>query len=463
MTRASSRIFRLLMACAPVACTPGSSAPNLEARVDSVLAPLVASHEFSGAVVMTRGDSVVYARGFGMANHEAGVAFTPDTPSDGASLAKPFTASAVWWLVHEGRVDLDAPVREYVPEYPHAGTTVRQLLWHSNGLPDDYAFFDPHFGPGEPRTTPAMLRVVARQQPSPAFTPGTRYQYSSIGYDVGALVVERRSGTSFEEVLRQRFFEPLGMRSSFVRPARLSDWTGVRTMGYRWRDSAWVPVDVYDMEAFRGGSNIYFSARDLGRWAGAHARGVAIPAPVLTAGQEWMTVGGKRADMTGLNWYCDEGRERCYYTGDLNAFHALVYWDRVRKESVAFVSNSSLPVWRRARLGRDLVDVLAGRPRREEHTMAFARFDSTTRSSIAGTYDAPGLGRITVQPGSQSRLSLRVGDRLDQDVFQVSGDVFYVPGLDYWLAFSGASDTAMMHLRSLFTDVTARRLSAGDR
>jgi len=325
----------------------------LNARLDSLMAPLVASHEFSGAVVLARHDSTLYARGFGIANRDSAAAFTPDTPSDGASLARTFTAAGVWWLVSEGKIDPAARVRRYVAEYPHAATTVRQLIGHADGLPDDYAFFDAHFTDTQARTIEAMLRVLARHAPAPSFAPGTRFEYSSLGYDVAALLIERVTGQRYEQFLQRRFFTPLEMSSSFVRPARLADWRGTRTRGYRWRDTSWIPVEVFDMEAFRGGSNIYFSARDVSRWANAHAGGRAMPAEVLAAGASRVVVAAERTALTELNWYCDATGDRCYYTGDLNAFFSFVYWDRARGESAVFVSNSALPMWRRAELARD--------------------------------------------------------------------------------------------------------------
>jgi CubicO group peptidase (beta-lactamase class C family) len=72
----------------------------LSDRVDGLVAPLVAANEFSGAIVLARGGKTVYARGFGMANHAAGLAFTAETPADGGSLAKTFTAAGIWWLAH---------------------------------------------------------------------------------------------------------------------------------------------------------------------------------------------------------------------------------------------------------------------------------------------------------------------------------------------------------------------------
>jgi CubicO group peptidase (beta-lactamase class C family) len=444
-----------LPALALAACAGDEPDSTLTRRVDAVFAPLVEAHEFSGAVVLLRGGEVVYQRGFGSANHDARIPFTPESPGDGGSLAKTLTAAGIWWLAQEGRIKLDAPATDYVAGYPHPGTTVRQLIAHSNGLPWDYAAFDQHFAPDQPRTTESMLEIVARHFPQPRFQPGTRFEYSSFGYDVAALAIEKASGQSYEEFLDERFFAKLGMEQSFVRPGRFADWPGARTLGYRWRDGAWVPFDVFDMEAFRGGSNIYFSAADLGRWGAANAAGTALPAAVYEAGQRRTEVAGQPTGLTGLNWYCDEAQLRCYYTGDLNAFYSFVYWDRVRNESVAFVSNSTLPAWRRPALARGLVDALAEQPARANVRAQFERFSPDTQSAIAGTYAAAGFGPAVLSKGAEG-MRLRIGDDVEYDMFLVAADTFYVPGLDYWLAFTGTPPTAM-HLSSMFVDTVLQR------
>lgn len=439
--------------------TGRDDADSLARRADALLQPLVAAHEFSGAVVLSRGDSVLYARGFGMANHETGTPFTPDTPSDAASMAKTFTAAALWLLVHEGRVALDTPVVRYVAEYPHPATTVRQLIGHSNGLPDNYEFFDAHVAPGEVRTTEGLLRVVARERPAPSFPPGTGFEYSSLGYDVAALLVERVTGRRFADVLAERFFSPLGMTASFARPARLADWPGVRTMGYRWADSAWAVFDVFDGEAFVGGSNLYHSAHDLSRWARAFALGRALPAEVMAKAQAWMTVAGKEVPITALSWYCDAPRERCYWTGDLNAFYTFAYWDRARGETVVYVSNSALPMWRRAELARALVAVLAGRAAGLEGASGAApveRFSDSTHTRVSGAYEVPELGTLHLQV-SGDRLVLQRGEGLAFAVFPVSAEVFFVPGTDWWLSFSGGVPPSVVRVRSVFGEWEGRR------
>ncbi len=85
---------------------------------------LVGRQLFQGAVVIGRGGVVQYPAGFGFADRERQVPFTPETPTDAASMAKTFTAAALLLLAAEGRVDLDAPVQDILPSFPHAATRV---------------------------------------------------------------------------------------------------------------------------------------------------------------------------------------------------------------------------------------------------------------------------------------------------------------------------------------------------
>ncbi|MFN0184081.1 MAG: serine hydrolase domain-containing protein [Aquabacterium sp.] len=431
--------------------------------VSALVEPLVSVHEFSGAIALMRGHQLVYAQGFGQASHDPAAAFSPQTPSDGASLAKTFTAAGLWWLVHEGRLTMDTPVQAIVPAYPHGGVTVAQLLAHSNGLAPDYEIFDKHFAPGQPRTTEALLRIAGQTMPAPAFGPGTRFEYTNLGYDAAALVIERISGQRYADYVRDRFFRPHGMTHSFARPPQFADWPVPRTRGYRFRDGRWQDHDAYDDEAFLGASNLIFSATDLARWGQAWAQARALPAEAERAGQAAPLIDGRPSAINGLSWYCAPGGRRCHYTGSLNGFHALVYWDRDRQESVALVSNSAIPAWTLIPLQRGLVDALAGRPATPPSPAASALvpLPRAARGSVAGRYRAPGLGPVHLRWTGQ-QLLIQPDGGLPLDAHPVSRSVFYVPGLDWFIGFSagtgGDPRPALLHVRSMYLEADATRL-----
>jgi CubicO group peptidase (beta-lactamase class C family) len=169
------------------------------------------------AVAITRGDTVVFARGYGRDGREQDV--TAHTPFRIASLSKSFTAAAVLQLVEAGRVDLDASVQTYLPTFatadPNASRriTVRQLLNQTSGMAD--AGY-----PGVTRDQPANLRdrLVGLHDAHLVSPPGTEFHYFDPNYQVLAALVEAVTGQPFEEHLRRRLFAPLGMAETAAAP-----------------------------------------------------------------------------------------------------------------------------------------------------------------------------------------------------------------------------------------------------
>jgi hypothetical protein len=237
----------------------------------------------------------------------------------------------------------------------------------------------------------------------------------------------------------------------------LADFPGPRTLGYRWADTAWVVVDVFDNEGFVGGSNVYVSAVDLGRWAAAFAAGSALPPAILMLGKAPPIIDGLPSPITGLSWYCDGTGARCHYTGAINAFHSLAYWDRARGAAVAMVSNSDLSPWTLITLQRDLVAALEQREPDRSVRPDFVSVDARRLEMVAGRYTASGGDTITVSD-SPDGLRMRIGNGLEFGVFHVAPDAFYVPGPDYFLGFSGDAETRQMHVRSMFVDFVASRV-----
>jgi CubicO group peptidase (beta-lactamase class C family) len=465
---------------APSAAPPALPAASVAAQGQRVLEAWNAAVGFSGAVVLMRNNQVLYAGAVGLARRGPDLPFTVDTPSDGASLAKTFTAAAVFQAVASGQLAWDEPVQRLVPEYPHPGVKLRHLLNHRNGLPD-YDALDKAFEPGQVRDTSALLRATSQLKLAPTHAPGAQFEYSNIGFDVAALMLERSSGQHWESWLRSRYFDRLGLQGLAARPARQADWKGPRTLGYRQRQGSWELFDVFDGEGFYGASNFYGSAHDWARWGAAFADGRVLPPAQLDAGLRTpLFESGLPSQLNQLSWYCDTALQRCYYTGNLNAFHSLVYWDRERREVVAFVSNSTLHPWQAAVISRDFVATLAGRPLdadlaptatspaaaapaagpgRPGTTPQFERLAEADLPAVAGSYLAPGLGRVTLSLRDK-QLHIRVGQGEETQVFRVTRQQHYSPALDLTLGFTGPPQARRLHLLSVFHHASAARDAA---
>ena len=194
-----------------------SSIGPADARIDSVFA-FIKPDAPGCAVGIYRNGELTWARGYGLASIEHQLPITPRTIFDLGSTGKQFTAALTLLLVAEGTVDLDAPVRRYVPELPAWAdtTTVRHLLHHTAGVRDYLTLFSAGGIRNQDWTTQSdAVRAVARQR-ALDFAPGSAFSYSNSGYMLLAEIVARRSGKPYAQVARERLFAPLGMTRTLI-------------------------------------------------------------------------------------------------------------------------------------------------------------------------------------------------------------------------------------------------------
>lgn len=413
--------------------------------LETLFADLHARGLFDGAVVAGN-DEVVFARGYGEANVARHVPFTPDTPSDGASLAKTLTAAVLLHLAAEGTVDLDAQAQRLLPELPYPDITLRHLLSHSSGIPvSDYDYFDPYIPKGEVRTTEMLLRVLASRKPPLASAPGTAFEYSSFGYDLAALAAARAAGTSYADLVRERVFRPLGMASAFVRPARLDEFPVPRTLGYRRAGGRLELNDVFDLEGFHGGSNVYISAKDLHRWNLSFLRRPLLPPAALTRALEPAKVGNGISGLTLGSWYRSADRGAFWYSGHLQGFHSEVFRNVRSGISIVYVSNNTLEPWLQKGIVRAVVTVLEQGTVPPVVAPATDPVSSKEHASLAGRWMLPHGGDVVIARSGDTICIEREGVRYR--IVQITPRAFYVPGLDFVLGFARGTEGTLSRIR----------------
>ena len=424
-----------MIALAAAACGAAvSPARNAVVQIDALVADLHQRGLFDGAVVVGDARSILYEQGFGDANIERGVAFTPDTPADGASLAKTFTAALLLALQSEGRLKLDDPVQRYLPELPYGDITLRHLLSHSSGLPvADYDYFDPFLPKSEVRTTERLVAVLNEQRPALRFAPGTAFEYSSFGYDVAALAAGRAAASTYAALLRERVFGPLGITSAFVRPGRFADFPGVRSLGYRRANGKPELNDVFEGEGFHGGSNIYISARDLHRWNLSFLTSPVLEPSALSAALDFARIGTAESGLTLGNWYRTPDSSAFWYSGHLQGFHSEVFRDMRARQSIVYVSNNTMPSWLQKAFVRAINAILDGADAPMMNGPAVDDVAPEDLAALTGTWKAEGEPPSIERTGDHlSMMHNGVGYRM----VQVERRMFYVPGLDCMVGFA---------------------------
>jgi CubicO group peptidase (beta-lactamase class C family) len=155
-------------------------------------------------------DDFSWSRGFGWADVENNVPANAESAYRLASVTKTVTAVAVLALVEEGKIDLDAPIQQYVPYFPRKKwpVTVRQLLGHIGGI-SHYKNDDAESHIKEPKNTREALAIF--QDFDLVAEPGTRYHYSTYGYNLLGAAIEGASGLPYGEFVNSRIFDPLDM------------------------------------------------------------------------------------------------------------------------------------------------------------------------------------------------------------------------------------------------------------
>ncbi len=238
MMRTSSRCFALswmLLACSP-ATTPSlaqtpSSAPS--PAVTKALQPLVDSHCLAGAVTLVADkERILSVNTVGYSDIAARRPMSADALFWIASQSKPITATALMMLVDEGKLSLDDPVANILPEFrgqwlaveqdrdrvylkrPQRPITVRDILSHTSGLPFASAAEQPTLDLLPLRVTALTYAMTPLQ-----FEPGSKYQYSNAGINTAGRIIEVKSGMPYEEFLETRLFHPLGMKDTTFWPS----------------------------------------------------------------------------------------------------------------------------------------------------------------------------------------------------------------------------------------------------
>jgi len=412
------------------AATATASEP---AGLHQSLDKLARDEKFSGAVVVRGPDGVRFARGYGWANPFERLAFTPDTPVDSGSLAKPVTSAAVLLLIRDGRIELDAPVQRYLPEYPHASATVRHLLSHSAGL----AFTESL----EALANRSNAELLAAADPL-LFAPGTAFSYCNLCFMTLALLIERVSGMHYLAFVRERLAVPPGVA---LRPQRLADWTG-RAIGFRSKpDGAIEPFDSWEGELLYGAANLSISASQLAQWGSEwwQPRLQALREVATTAAR----IGRNESGLTLGNWYCAPTGRRCHYLGHHEGFHHMLYWDADRRISIAMVSNNALAPALQQRLQRGLVAFAEDEPDRGRRELETQFAD---RRVAVGRFKLPSGERVEVNARGRRHFVRRGG--LDYPAVLIGAGIRYVPGLDLYVA--GTLDRRLRWL-SLYEDFQA--------
>ncbi len=343
---------RLIFLFLSLFMTIETKAQNESTRIDSLMSSLYQSGEPGAALAIVKNGSVVFKKGYGVADLYSKRPITSFTNFNICSMTKQFTAYGVLQLQHEGRLSLDDTLSRFFPDFAlrvAGSVTVRQLLTHSSGIVDHYSFVDKTL---YKEFWDKDVLTAVRSVDSLYFTPGSRYRYSNTAFCLLSLIIEKLSGKTYPTYICDNIFAPLNIkRSSVIQPDfKISD----RALGYECEKDSFKISDAKESLFFStmGDGGVYTSIDDYLLWIVAIQQKKALnPSLVQEAQSAQFPIDSVRNLSYGYGWFVAGSGDAklVYHAGSNGGFRTIVLTKPAENYAVVIFSN---------RTGIDLEDLV---------------------------------------------------------------------------------------------------------
>ncbi len=233
-------------------------------KIDSLFTPWNKTNQPGGTVLISQNGETVYSKAYGLASLEYNVPNTLNTRFNIGSLSKQFTAMGIVVLEEQNKLSFDDDIRKYIPELaPYDKTiTIRHLLHHTSGIRDLHGLLGlAGWRPADLETNEDVYRVFKNQKDL-NFNPGDELSYSNTGYIFLARIIEKISGMTFEQWMKQNIFDPLAMKNTYVE-IQHDRIVSNNATSYYLRDDFKRAIEYW---GYFGAGNMYSTVEDLNIW-----------------------------------------------------------------------------------------------------------------------------------------------------------------------------------------------------
>ena len=319
--------------------TPTPQTALIAPQIDSLLTHKTTHQQFSGSVLIAQSGQVLLSKGYGMADWDHRVPNTPHTRFYLGSTTKQFTAMAILILQQRGKLHVRDRLCVYLAYCPAAWqpVTIHELLTHTSGIPQ---LDDSQLSNNSPEAWIASYNGVPL-----AFTPGSRYNYCSVCYQILGYVVERASGEPYSVFLQQSIIDPLQMRSTGFDPNYLS--LPNHSVGYAsWRVKAvTLGWSLAPQWSFLFGSGLlYTTVEDMYRWDQALYTNALVSQQTLAeAFTPYVAASQYTGSGYGYGWFIAKapapGHRLIWHDGRIDGFRTYIGRHPDDHVTIIFLSN----------------------------------------------------------------------------------------------------------------------------
>lgn len=417
---------------------PNIEMPSKEAIVDAMFNEVIKDDSSGAAVLVAQNGEILYEKGFGFANLEHHVPVTPETKFRIGSITKQFTAAAILKLQEEGSLSVDDSLSKFLPDYPRGNeVTIHHLLTHTSGI---------HSYTNKPNF---METVTAEVKPEDLidsfkdddfdFDPGEKWLYNNSGYFLLGYIVEKVSGESFGDYLKNHFFEPLGMKNTGVH-----HWSLIlehEATGYSYKNGKFQKALNWDMSRAGGAGALYSTVGDLYRWNEAIFNGKALSESSLEASFTPVTLNdGSKANAMGgeygYGWGIAErrGMQEIAHGGGLNGWSAYLSRYPEANFTVVVLSNCLPPPpgVNPTRMAHDIAEVYLWEQMAKRESFAT---DTTVESHIYDAYVGKYAYAILKVTKEDNRVFAELTGQPKFEIFPKSETEFFWKVVDAQITF----------------------------
>jgi CubicO group peptidase (beta-lactamase class C family) len=339
--------FLFIMITLVVSCNPKT--PFYD-KVDTVFSDSFTPDGPGGAILIMKGEKIIFEKGYGLADLNTKEKITPQTLFNTGSISKTFVSCIILDLAKEGKLSLNDSIAKYFMDFknPSIAQKVRihHLLTHTSGLPDNRRIFlDSIFlltAKDEENFAPIKLND------SLLFEPGSRYEYSNPAFNGLALIIEKVTGKKWQEVVKEKIFDPAGMKTSTITDGPYPT-TGV-SHAYLKTRIGYIEKDYGEEPTFAAAGNggVWSTVEELARYERALRKASFLPKEIIDDSRgikKYQNWSSDTPPFIGYSWFIGqtpEGYKMIYHTGTQGGFYGD--YVTIPEKGITYIMLCNIPV-----------------------------------------------------------------------------------------------------------------------
>jgi len=319
-------IFALIFISLLIGC---EQKPTFEKELDSYFNGAFNLKGPGGAILIMKGEKVIFSKGYGLADLQTNESITPHTLFNTGSISKTFVSHIILDLAHEGKLSLQDSLAKYFTDFKNPSIAnkvkIHHLLTHTSGLPDNRrVFLDSLFlltAKDEENWAPI------KQNDSLLFEPGSQYEYSNPAFNGLALIIEKVTGQKWQDVVKEKIFGPVGMKTSVITEGPYPI-TGVSHAYLKTKDG-YIEKDYGEEPTFAAAGNggVWSSVEELAQYELALRNIKFSDAKTIEDSRtikEYPNWKSSTPPFIGYSWFIgktEDGSKMIYHTGTQGGFY----------------------------------------------------------------------------------------------------------------------------------------------